>query len=107
VPFQDHINRLIATRLQWDIMGVSNILIARTDSESGRLLSSSIDQRDHEFVLGVANAKAKCIKAISQILYELETTGATVEEINKAEIEWMESYPLVTFTQGTIPYFVP
>jgi hypothetical protein len=33
VPISEHINRLVAIRLQYDIMGVSNLVIARTDSE--------------------------------------------------------------------------
>ncbi len=33
VPISEHINRLVAIRLQYDIMGVSNIIVARTDSE--------------------------------------------------------------------------
>jgi isocitrate/methylisocitrate lyase len=100
VPFQDHINRLIAARLQWDIMGTSNILIARTDSESGKLLSSNIDPRDHEFLLGVENVNAKTIKKQSQILFELEMNGATANEIDAAELEWTTSHPLITFVQG-------
>jgi isocitrate lyase len=105
VPFQDHINRLIATRLQWDIMGVSNILMARTDSESGKLLSSNIDPRDHEFILGVADVNAKNIKSQSQLLYELEVSGATADEINAAELEWTRSHPLLTFAEGqSSPY---
>ena len=81
-------------------MGVSNIIIARTDSESGKLLSSNIDPRDHEFLLGVADVNAKQIKSQSQLLYELEMKGATADEINAAETEWTENHPLVTFTQG-------
>ena len=81
-------------------MGVSNILIARTDSESGKLLSSNIDPRDHEFLLGVADVNAKNIKNQSQVLYELELNGASADEINAAELEWTESHPLVTFAQG-------
>ena len=52
VPFQDQINRLIATRLQWDIMGVENLVIARTDSESGKLISSDVDVRGSRFYSG-------------------------------------------------------
>src|SRR5271169_4570994 len=100
VPFQDHINRLIATRLQWDIMNVSNILIARTDSESGKLLSSNIDPRDHEFLLGIEHVKANNIQSQSQTLFDLEMSGATAHEINAAELEWTKSHPLFTFTQG-------
>jgi isocitrate lyase len=100
VPFQDHINRLIATRLQWDIMGVSNILIARTDSESGKLLSSNIDVRDHEFILGVADIKEKGVQRQSEMLYELELSGASSAEINAAEVEWTQKHPLITFADG-------
>jgi isocitrate lyase len=100
VPFQDHINRLIAARLQFDIMGVSTLLLARTDSESGKLISSNIDPRDHEFLLGVVDVKANNVKSQAQVLYELETSGASSEEINAAEVEWTESHPLVTFAEA-------
>jgi isocitrate lyase len=82
-------------------MGVSNILIARTDSESGKLLSSNIDPRDHEFILGVADVTAKSIKSQSELLYELEINGASAAKINAAELEWTQKHPLVTFTKGT------
>ena len=49
----EHISRLVATRFQWDIMGSENLILARTDSESGKLISSNVDIRDHEFILGV------------------------------------------------------
>jgi len=81
-------------------MGVSNILIARTDSESGKLLSSNIDPRDHEFLLGVADVKAKNIESQSQLLHELQLNGATADEINEAELKWTRSHPLITFAQG-------
>ena len=48
VPVGEHINRLVTARFQWDLMGCENLLIARTDSESGKLLSSAVDIRDHE-----------------------------------------------------------
>jgi len=81
-------------------MGVSNILIARTDSESGKLLSSNIDVRDHEFILGVADVKEKCVKRQSEMLYELELSGASSAEINAAEVEWTQKHPLITFADG-------
>lgn len=46
VPTSEHISRLQATRLQWDILGSDNLLIARTDSEASFLLSSNIDPRE-------------------------------------------------------------
>lgn len=46
VPTSDHIQRLVATRLQWDILGSDTLLIARTDAESSKLLSSNVDARE-------------------------------------------------------------
>lgn len=53
VPTATHLMRLISTRFQWDIMGTENLVIARTDSCNGKLLSSSSDPRDHEFIRGI------------------------------------------------------
>ena len=40
VSTQEHINRLIAARLQADIMKSDLVIISRTDSESGNLLDN-------------------------------------------------------------------
>jgi isocitrate lyase len=37
VPMSEHINRLVAVRLQFDIMGVENCIVARTDAEVSML----------------------------------------------------------------------
>jgi len=84
-------------------MGVSNIVIARTDSESGKLISCNIDPRDHEYILGVADVKEKNIIPQSQLLYDLEQNGASADEINAAELEWTKKHKLVTFKDGTPP----
>ncbi|KAJ3738428.1 isocitrate lyase icl [Lentinula detonsa] len=55
VPISEHINRLIAIRLQYDILGVENLAVARTDSEAATLITSNIDDRDHAFILGSTN----------------------------------------------------
>lgn len=57
VSIQEHINRLIAARLQADIMEHNLVIIARTDSESGTLLDSNIDIRDHPFIIGKLTCK--------------------------------------------------
>src|SRR5690606_22071817 len=67
VPVGEHVNRLVATRFQWDMMGSENLVIARTDSETGKLISSTVDVRDHEFILGVAED----VKPLSEVLFEL------------------------------------
>ncbi len=52
IPTQAHIRNLIAARLAADICGVPTILIARTDAESAKLITSDIDPRDHAFLTG-------------------------------------------------------
>jgi isocitrate lyase len=100
VPFSEHISRLIAARMQWDIMGLETLLIARTDAESAKLISSVIDTRDHEFVLGVEYEGQDVIPLVEQIA-AAEAQGATGQEINDLEKRWMDSNKLVTFDQGT------
>ncbi len=52
VPTQEMINKLIASRLAADIMGVPTVIIARTDALSGALLQSDSDDKDHRFITG-------------------------------------------------------
>jgi isocitrate lyase len=46
VSCREHISRLIATRLQADIMGVELIIVARTDALSAKLIDSNADPID-------------------------------------------------------------
>lgn len=98
VPVGEHINRLVAARFQWDLMGSENLVIARTDSESGKLLSSAIDVRDHEYILGVTEN----VEPLADTLQAMETQGATGEEINAFEAKWVKDHKLVTFDEGHI-----
>ncbi len=52
VPTQEAVNKLIAARLAADVCGVPTLLIARTDADAADLLTSDIDERDHEFITG-------------------------------------------------------
>jgi isocitrate lyase len=52
IPTQAHIRNLDAARLAADIMGVPTIIVARTDAESAKLLTSDVDDRDKEFCTG-------------------------------------------------------
>ncbi|MCC6798104.1 MAG: isocitrate lyase [Candidatus Hydrogenedentes bacterium] len=52
VPTQEFIVKLIAARLAADICGVPTLLIARTDADSAKLLTSDIDPRDQPFLTG-------------------------------------------------------
>ena len=50
IPTQAHIRNLTAARLAADVMGVPSLVIARTDAEAAKLLTSDIDERDRPFV---------------------------------------------------------
>jgi isocitrate lyase len=52
VPTSQFIRTLIAARLASDVMNVPTILIARTDADSAKLLTSDIDPRDQDFITG-------------------------------------------------------
>ncbi|MCB0309569.1 MAG: isocitrate lyase/phosphoenolpyruvate mutase family protein, partial [Bdellovibrionales bacterium] len=52
VPTSQFITILNAARLASDIMGVPTLLVARTDADSAKLLTSDVDPRDQPFIHG-------------------------------------------------------
>jgi len=52
VPTQEAVQKLIAARLAADLKGVPTVLIARTDAMAAGLITSDIDEYDHEFITG-------------------------------------------------------
>ena len=52
VPTATAIRNLIAARLAADVSDVPTILIARTDAGGAALITSDVDERDHEFLTG-------------------------------------------------------
>jgi len=52
IPTAGQERNLSAARLAADICGVPTIIVARTDAESARLITSDIDERDREFLTG-------------------------------------------------------
>src|ERR687887_1192668 len=52
VPTSEFIQKLIAARLASDVMGVPTLIVARTDANSARLITSDADPRDQAFLTG-------------------------------------------------------
>jgi len=52
VPTSQFVRTLTAARLAADVCEVPTILVARTDALSATLITSDIDERDHEFLTG-------------------------------------------------------
>jgi len=50
VPASEFIKKLVAARLAADVMGTPTVIIARTDADSARLLTSDIDEVDKPFI---------------------------------------------------------
>mgnify|MGYP003119954316 CR=1 FL=1 len=52
VPTKQFIKTLISARLAADVCDVPTVLIARTDANSAKLITSDVDERDHPFMTG-------------------------------------------------------
>src|SRR5438309_3487897 len=52
IPTQAAIRNLDAARLAADVCGVPTILVARTDAESAKLITSDVDEGDRPFIAG-------------------------------------------------------
>ena len=57
IPTQAAIRNLNAARLAADTCGVPTVLVARTDAESARLITSDVDERDRPFLTGERTAE--------------------------------------------------
>jgi isocitrate lyase len=52
IPTQQAVRHLVAARLAADVMDVPAILIARTDANAAKLVTSDVDANDREFLTG-------------------------------------------------------
>ncbi len=57
IPTGAHIRNLAAARLAADVCGVATVLVARTDADSAKLLTSDVDERDRRFTTGERTAE--------------------------------------------------
>src|SRR2546430_1314782 len=52
IPTRHAVRNLVAARLAADVSNVPTLIIARTDANAAKLLTSDVDERDHEFLTG-------------------------------------------------------
>ena len=57
IPTQAHVRNLDAARLAADVCGVPTLIVARTDAESAKLITSDVDERDRQFIDRRAHAR--------------------------------------------------
>lgn len=98
VSVGEHINRLVAARLQFDIMGVETVLIARTDAVAANLIQTNVDSRDHQFILGCTNPHLKG-RSLAGALAEAMAVGKNGPELQAIEDEWLSMAKLKTFSE--------
>jgi isocitrate lyase len=101
VATSEHINRLVAARLQFDVMGVETLLVARTDAVAASLIQTNVDSRDHQFILGATNLAIKG-KALASVLAEAMTVGKTGAELQAIEDRWTADAGLMTFSDCVV-----
>lgn len=100
VATAEMIARLNAARLQYDIMGVPGVIVARTDSHDATAIDSVDDQRDHPFVYGATNPRIVPFKdvnlAVIKKFYDAgfkEINGHLLHQLSgsayKAAGEWL------------------
>eukprot|EP00249_Psilotum_nudum_P029612 c4067_g1_i1 orf=305-2005(-) len=96
VATSEHINRLVAARLQFDLMGVETVLIARTDAEAATLIQTNVDPRDHPFILGTSNP-ALGGKPLAMLLNQATDAGKSGMEVEAMEGNWMAAANMCLF----------
>lgn len=99
VPINEHINRLVAIRAQADIMGSDLLAIARTDSEAATLITSTIDPRDHAFILGATNP---ALQPLSDLMIAAEQSGKSGDALQAIEDQWNAQAGMKLFTDAVL-----
>lgn len=101
IPVQEHVNRLITVRMCADIMNSDLILVARTDSEAATLISSTIDNRDHYFIIGATNTELQNGLSFADFMDEkILSNKHSNEELSALENEWNKNAGLKLFHEA-------
>ncbi len=105
VPTAEIISRLNTARLQFDVMKVPGVIVARTDSHDATAIDSVEDERDHPFVYGATHPRIVSFKnvnlAVIRKFYQAgfrEINGHLLYRITdkayKAAEEWLKQEKL-------------
>lgn len=99
VPISEHINRLVAIRAQADIMGTDLLAIARTDAEAATLITTTIDPRDHRYIVGSTNPS---IQPLNDLMIAAERAGKSGQELQAIEDQWTAQAGLKLFEEAVV-----
>ncbi|ETS74560.1 Isocitrate lyase [Pestalotiopsis fici W106-1] len=99
VPISEHINRLVAIRAQADIMGSDLLAVARTDAEAATLITTTIDPRDHAFIMGSTNPN---LQPLNDLMVAAERSGKTGDQLQAIEDAWLQQAGLKRFDEAVV-----
>ena len=75
------------------------LAIARTDSEAATLITSTIDHRDHAFILGATNP---ALQPLNDLMVAAEQAGKSGEALQAIEDQWTSQAALKLFDEHVI-----
>lgn len=75
------------------------LAIARTDSEAATLITSTIDPRDHAFILGATNP---ALQPLNDLMVAAEAAGKNGDQLQAIEDEWIAQAGLKLFHDAVI-----
>ncbi len=87
IPTQSAVRNLVSARLAADVLGVPTLIVARTDADAAKLITSDVDPRDHEFIIGERTAEG--FYRIKNGLPAAIARGLAYAEV--ADIVWCET----------------
>lgn len=99
IPVQEHINRLSTVRMCSDIMHSDLIVVARTDSEAATLISSTIDVRDHYFIVGATNPEVED-ESFAEAMDNAILQRKSALELAQVETNWCNKAGLKLFHEA-------
>ncbi|KAK6192884.1 hypothetical protein LQW54_013020 [Pestalotiopsis sp. IQ-011] len=99
VPISEHINRLVAIRAQADIMGSDLLAVARTDAEAATLITTTIDPRDHAFIMGSTNPN---LQPLNELMLAAEQAGKSGDQLQAIEDTWLQQAGLKRFDEAVV-----
>lgn len=81
------------------IEGTDLLAIARTDSEAATLITSTIDFRDHAFIIGATNPS---LQPLNDLMVAAEQAGKNGAQLQAIEDQWVAQAGLKKFDEAVI-----
>ncbi|MGF1605137.1 MAG: isocitrate lyase [Rhodothalassiaceae bacterium] len=91
IPTKPHERNLNAARLAADVMGTPTLIMARTDAQSARLITSDVDERDHKYIDFEAGRTPEGFYRIKEGMGVEHCIDRGLAFADKADLIWWET----------------